>query len=252
MKKEIFIAPLIAVFIFCYQTVWSQLRLGSESGLVFNQYNDVRAPNKENDLSTLFSLTDDFEAEQAAFFLRLEVAYTFSNKHTFQLIAAPLRFDYTNLSSSDVNFENTIFTPSSVTSGSYQFNTYRFSYRYALIRRGRTRLELGLTVLLRDAKIELTQGTTTQKNTDLGFVPLISFMLETDINSRISFLFAGDALVGPQGRAEDVFAGFQFAFVPDRFFGKIGYRIIEGGADVDQVYNFSLFHFFNVGIASEF
>jgi|GEM_PF-4413361 len=29
---------------------------------------------------------------------------------------------------------------------------------------------------------------------------------------------------------------------------KAGYRVIEGGADVDQVYNFAFFHFADFGI----
>ena len=31
-----------------------------------------------------------------------------------------------------------------------------------------------------------------------------------------------------------------------------GYRIIEGGADVDQVYNFSLLHFASAGLSVNF
>ncbi|MEM9885534.1 MAG: hypothetical protein AAF849_06545 [Bacteroidota bacterium] len=242
----------ICLFLFVSSFAYGQFRFSSESGLVFNQYNDVRAPNGDQGAGNLFSFTDDFEVDQPVIYLRLEAGYTLADKHTFLLTAAPLTFNYNGLEDRSIRFEDSTFEPSDEVSGSYQFNTYRFSYRYALLRREKTRLELGLTALLRDASISLTQGSNTPENTDLGFVPLISFLLETEFNSRLSFLLVGDALVGPQGRAEDVFAGLEFDIISDRLFGKIGYRIIEGGADVSQVYNFALFHFLSVGIASEF
>lgn len=239
--------------IFTQLTAHAQLRLSSESGLVFNGYNDVRAPNGDGEQGTLFSFTDDFEVDQPVIFLRLEASYTLNDKHSFILTAVPLTFNYENPTIAEIDFENTPFqTSASTVTGSYQFNTYRFSYRYALLRKEKTRIELGLTALLRDAKIELTQNGESIENTDLGFVPLISLLFEQEFNDRLSFMLVGDALVGPVGRAEDVFAGLEFDIVPDRFFGRVGYRIIEGGADVDQVYNFALFHFVNVGIASEF
>jgi hypothetical protein len=33
---------------------------------------------------------------------------------------------------------------------------------------------------------------------------------------------------------------------------RAGYRIIEGGADVEEVYNFALLHFFSVGTEVRF
>ena len=49
----------------------------------------------------------------------------------------------------------------------------------------------------------------------------------------------GDALAAPQGRAEDVLAALTYG-KSDKFRIKIGYRILEGGADNDEVYTFSL------------
>ncbi|MEM8527843.1 MAG: hypothetical protein AAGG68_24590 [Bacteroidota bacterium] len=248
---------LFSVALFCgAQFSFAQFRFSSETGVAFNQYNVVRAPNdvslakKTN--PTLFSFAEDFEVGGMTNFVRLEMAYTMNDKHVFQLTAAPLSVEYSGLRDLPIRFEGEVFEPSMNTFGSYKFNTYRFSYRYALIRKEKTRLEIGLTALLRDAKIELTQGNTTASNTDLGAVPLISFWLEKDLSPRLTLLLTGDALVGPRGRAEDVFAGVEFDVIKDRLFGKIGYRILEGGADVEQVYNFALFHFFDVGIVSKF
>jgi len=51
----------------------------------------------------------------------------------------------------------------------------------------------------------------------------------------------------PQGRAEDVLVAVTYK-LSDSFGIRAGYRILEGGADNDEVYNFSLFHYASVGI----
>ena len=107
---------------------------------------------------------------------------------------------------------------------------------------------MGVTGLLRDARIELTQEGVSSKNTDLGFVPLLSFDFNYRFTERFGFTLAGDALVGPQGRAEDIFGGFAYQVVDNRLALKLGYRLLEGGADVSSVYNFTYVHFANVGI----
>ena len=68
---------------------------------------------------------------------------------------------------------------------------------------------------------------------------------------KLTFLLDVDALVGPQGRAEDGFVGLRYNPLYSVGF-YAGYRIIEGGADVDQVYNFSLLHFASAGVSLSF
>ena len=55
-------------------------------------------------------------------------------------------------------------------------------------------------------------------------------------------LIEGDALAAPQGRAEDVFVGARCDF-DDQSSIRLGYRILEGGADNDEVYNFALIQY---------
>jgi len=54
-------------------------------------------------------------------------------------------------------------------------------------------------------------------------------------------LIEGDALAAKQGRAEDVLIAATYEF-SDHFVSRAGYRMLEGGADNDEVYNFGLFH----------
>jgi hypothetical protein len=64
---------------------------------------------------------------------------------------------------------------------------------------------------------------------------------------KFGILLEGDALAAPQGRAEDVLIAATYRI--SKSLGlKAGYRILEGGADNNVVYNFALFNYTSVGI----
>lgn len=234
----LFFTPLIAT---------AQLRISLESGGVTTGYNDVKVPNGEQESGTLFSFTDDFDSDGSIVFFRGEFAYTFNKKHTLEATAVPLTRDYSIKTESEIDFAGTSFIGDDII-GKYQFNTYRFSYRYRLVNKSKFKFDLGASFLIRDASIALTQSGNTADDTDLGYVPLVSFEMDYKPTDLLSFVLKGDALVGPVGRAEDVFMGVLLDVYKDRIQLKAGYRIIEGGADVDQVYNFALFHFADIGL----
>ncbi|MFT4533416.1 MAG: hypothetical protein ACJA1A_001094 [Saprospiraceae bacterium] len=241
---------IIVSIIFCvFVSAMShaQLRLSIESGLVTTQYNDVQAPNGDQNAGTLFSFNDNFEEDDPKGYLRAEVTYTINNRHSIEVTAAPLTVAYQNATLPKISFQGVSFEGSGI-DGRYKFNTYRGSYRYRLLRKSNFTFELGASILVRDARIALTQDDITVDNTDLGFVPLVSFELAYQPFQSIGFQLKGDALVGPVGRAEDIFAGVTVDLFSDIISVKAGYRLIEGGADVDQVYNFAYFHFASIGI----
>ena len=82
-------------------------------------------------------------------------------------------------------------------------------------------------------------------------MPLINFNLTWSISSTFGLLLEGDALAAPQGRAEDVQLAFFYA-PADRVTLRLGYRILEGGADNDEVYSFALLHYALLGASFEF
>ena len=92
-----------------------------------------------------------------------------------------------------------------------------------------------------------SSGVKSAEKTNLGFVPLINFSLVLNPKEKIIFTLNGDAIEGTQGRADDIFAGFEYSIIHPIAI-KLGYRILEGGANVDQVYNFSLIHYASVGV----
>jgi hypothetical protein len=63
----------------------------------------------------------------------------------------------------------------------------------------------------------------------------------------MSLCLGGYALAAPQGRVEEVIISATFSLT-DHFELKAGYRILEGGADNDEVYNFALFNYASVGL----
>ena len=233
----------------------AQLQLTAESGLAFNGYNDVRYFNKDSDMGTLFSLTDDFEVTQPVVYARFELKWRIADKHVVELTAAPLAFDYEKRSEKIIDFGERQFGTSNVMAR-YEFNTYRVSYRYRWISNEKWYLDAGASVLMRDARISLRDDnmpvSASEETTDLGFVPLISFDFRYNCNETLSLMLKGDALVGSQGRAEDVLLGVNKELFNEHWNLRAGYRIIEGGADVSQVYNFSLIHFAAVGLTYEF
>jgi len=230
---------------------FAQLSIGVESGLIFSQYNDVRVPNEDMNQGTLFSLNDDFTPEDGVGFLRVEMSYLINERHTIEATAAPLRLNFSDSQLGAINFAGTEFIGDNI-QGRYEFDTYRFSYRYRLVHKPKFIFDLGASMLIRDARIALTQGEVSAEDTDLGFVPLVSFNAIYAPTARLSLQLKGDALVGPQGRAEDIFAGILYHIWEDHLQLKAGYRFLEGGADVDQVYNFAYIHFADIGLIYTF
>jgi hypothetical protein len=219
-----------------------------EAGPVFSGYNDVRIPG---DSGTLFSLTDDLEA-RIALGLRARVSKTFGDRHWVSALYAPLRVESHGTFDRDVLFAGRTFSSGTEVNALYRFDSYRLTYRYGLVRAGRFRFDLGLTAKVRDAEVSLAYAGAgppegQAKKTNTGFVPLVSFRAKWQFLPRVGLVLDGDALGVPQGRAEDVMAALQFG-IGKRVEARIGYRVLEGGSDVDEVYGFALFHYAVAGV----
>jgi hypothetical protein len=82
-------------------------------------------------------------------------------------------------------------------------------------------------------------------------VPLLNFRVLWQLTEEWGVLLEGDAAAAKQGRAEDVLLALQYR-LSDRLLLRAGYRILEGGADVEEVYNFALVHYLGVGVTYTF
>jgi hypothetical protein len=228
-------------------SVKAQASIDFESGAVFTGKNDVRIPGNQG---TLFSLKDDL-VSKTAFFYRIRLSYNIKSHHTISLLYAPLETKSEGSVSRDILFEGVMFPANAELKGTYKFNSYRLTYRYDFVKNPGFEFGLGLTGKIRDAKIALTSPGFISEKTNVGFVPLINFRLLWNIDDNFGLLLDGDALAAPQGRAEDVLLAVTYK-LSDGFGIRAGYRILEGGADNDEVYNFSLFHYASVGITYTF
>ncbi len=233
---------LIPIILLGFSTAKAQVFIDVESGIVFAGYNDVRIPG---DGGTRFSLTDDLKS-QDDWFYRLRGGFTINKRHTISLLYAPLTVKSAGSLSMPVEFSGTTFPSNTPLNATYKFNSYRFTYRYDFVHKPGAEFGLGVTAKIRDAKIGLKSAGLIAEKDNLGVVPLINFRLALKTNAGIGFLLEGDALAAPQGRAEDVLAALTFK-LSDKITWKLGYRILEGGADNDEVYTFSMFHYASTG-----
>jgi hypothetical protein len=218
-----------------------------ESGRAYDASNDVRIPGDDG---TAISLTDDLSAD-ATTFLRLRISWKVSERGALSVLVAPLRFESRGAVDRSVRFDDAVFPTETELRALYRFDSYRITYRRDFVRRESVRLGAGLTAKVRDAAIRLDGGGVSAEKTNTGVVPLVNFRAEYRMNSRWSVLLDGDALAAPQGRAEDV----QIAVA--REVGRaatlrLGYRVLEGGADNDEVYNFALVHYAALGATLRF
>jgi hypothetical protein len=222
------------------ETRW---HLDLEGGAVFSGYNDVRIPG---DTGTLLSFTDDLETDTEPFG-RLRAGCRVGDRTVLELLVAPLRLAVEGSVDRPVRFVDVEFPAGVPLSGTYRFDSYRLTYRRDLVKGEKFRFGLGLTAKVRDAAIRLEGGGLSDEKKNTGFVPLINFKMSYALGSSIGMLLEGDALAAPQGRAEDVLAALTYELGPEVGI-KAGYRLLEGGADNDEVYSFALFHYVVAGV----
>ncbi|MEI2696084.1 MAG: hypothetical protein V9E90_13515 [Saprospiraceae bacterium] len=228
-------------------SVSAQINIDLETGAVFTGYNNVRIPG---DLGTSFSLKDDLKAKTQLFY-RFRAGYIIKKRHTLSLLYAPLETKSEGSVANDIFFEGVLFPAKTELIGKYKFNSYRLTYRYDIVNKSKIVFGLGFTAKIRDAKIALSTPGLTSEKTNVGFVPIINFRLVWNVYGKFGLLLDGDALAAPQGRAEDVLIAATYK-LSENFGIRAGYRILEGGADNDEVYNFALFHYASIGLTYTF
>ena len=225
----------------------AQIDLDVETGVAFSGYNDVRVPGKGG---TDISLSEELEADAEVFY-RIRVLYHFNERHHLGALYAPLTIHSAGQVNRALVFEGETFPAKTPLETSYKFNSYRLFYRYDFYRSDALELGAGFTAKIRDARIAVSGGGRESEKTNVGFVPIIHFRALWKFAGDFALLLDGDALAAPQGRAEDVLAALVYS-ASDRLQLKAGYRILEGGADNDEVYSFTLINYASVGAIYQF
>ena len=238
---------VIIIILTTFSILWSNIEVDIESGAIFTGYNDIRIPG---DQGTRFSLKDDLKTDVDIYF-RSRLIYHFNPKHHISLLYAPLNLTATGKVDRDLNYQGKIFQANSNLKSTYKFNSYRISYRYDFIRKTDITFGMGFTAKIRDATISLENNDKKAKKENVGFVPILNFKFNWKMNEKFRIIFEGDALAAPQGRAEDIALNLHY-LLNENLGCRIGYRVLEGGADNDEVYTFSLFHYIALGLSYQF
>jgi len=246
IRKNLYI---VFFLLLTFSNAYSQWFIDVETGPAFSGYNNVAIPR---DTGTRFSLSKDLKTD-SAFFFRLRLGYQIGQKHTLSVFVAPLSLNASGSVNKSIRFFEENFPADTPLKAVYRFNSYRLTYRYDLIRKENLKFGFGLTAKIRDAAISVEGNNRKSEKTNVGFVPLINFRLEWFFGKKLSLLLDGDALAAPQGqgRAEDVLLALQL-HLNENFALRAGYRILEGGANVEEVYNFALIHFVIAGATYRF
>jgi hypothetical protein len=217
---------------------WSDL----EAGAAWQVRNVVRIPDEGG---TRFPLTDLGRGPAFAPRVQLGVAL---GRHDVRALWAPLRIGVTGTLSSPVRFQDRTFAAGVPTDGWYRFDSYRLTWRYAVVDRPALSLKLGATGKIRDASIRVRQAGGESVRSNVGFVPLLHAALDWRFAGPLRLLVDLDALAAPQGRAEDlgVFVGWP---ATEHVLLRAGWRTVEGGvAGGGGVYNFAWVHYAAAGV----
>jgi hypothetical protein len=210
-----------------------------EAGQVWQSRNDVQIPNEPG--ATRFSLID-LQGKGPWPAGRAYLTWNINSRHSLRALAAPLSITETDVLSSQTVFAGATFNAGTPTETTYKFNSWRLTYAYNFYESSRWVWWVGFTTKIRDAKVELRQGATSAAKTDVGFVPLLHVVGWYRFSERWRLALDFDALAGGPGRAEDA-ALKLYVDLNDDWALSAGYRTVEGGADVDEVYNFAWLHY---------
>lgn len=210
-----------------------------EVGPAWQSKNDVQIPNDL--MGTRFSLEDLVGTGPWAAG-RVYLTWNINRKHSVRLMAAPLSYTEPGIFDEPVEFAGETYQPGVPVEATYQFNSWRATYLWRFKDGEKWNLQAGLSAKVRDAKIALSQGETSSEDTDLGFVPLLAFAADYHFADRWHALFDFEGLAGGPGRAID--ASLKFGYdINKRWTVTAGYRLVEGGVDIDDVYNFAWFQY---------
>ncbi len=215
-----------------------------ETGAIWQDRNEIHIPDSAT--GTRFSLAD-IQDSTPIVQRRVEATWHPGRRHALRFVYQPLGFSGTGSFSTPVLFAGGIFTPGAPVESDYKFDSYRVTYRYLFYESSTWRLSAGATAFIRDAKVELRQAGSTATDSNVGFVPLLSFNAEYRFAPRWMALVDVDGLVAPQGRAFDAAAKIRHDLT-DHWSVSAGYRMFEGGVDNGERFAFGWFHFAVVSI----
>ena len=229
-------------------SIFAQVTIDLEGDYIASiPYNSVRIPSKGG---TRIDIANDLKT-QTTFTFRVRGTYTIHDRHVISALVAPLTIKSSGKLEEDVRYSKRTYPEGAAVDVTYKFNSYRLTYRYNFISTEKLIFGAGLTAKVREANITFRNAEGSSDYPDLGVVPLVNFFLHWKPTTMFGLLVEGDALGTNKGRAEDIFAGATVNL--SKYFAlKGGYRLLEGGANVTDNYNFTWVNYAAIGAIVSF
>ncbi len=213
--------------------------LDIEAGPAWQLRNDFAVPG---DTGTRVRLDD----EGPLFSGRTTLVWHASKRWSLRVLAAPLSTESDFVPTSEVLFQGETFAAGQPIRVDYRFDSYRVGGFYRFASSGRWALRAGATLKVRDARIALSSSETFAEKTDTGVVPLLYGGARFRASDRIALDLDVDAAAASQGRAVDAALRVE-AQLSDATSVYLGGRVLEGGADNDEVFSFATFAYVFAG-----
>jgi hypothetical protein len=222
-------------FLFYFLFFYSGLALASSISLDIGQtatvFNHFAIPNTDQDRVSL--PTDDTLTS-----FRVTGYFDLSSGNQIYVLLAPLETEYNFTSNKNFEFADNNYTSGTDTTVKYKFNSWRLGYLWKW-KSANMDYWAGFVAKVRDANIEVAQGSRSSAFDNIGLVPLASFGFDFRLFSNISIFSHTDALGASQGSAYD--SQIELRLKLSSISVSLGKRILGGGADNDEVYNFAQF-----------
>lgn len=217
------------------------LRLDLEVGPAWQTRNDFAVPG---DTGTLIRLGDD-GPDLAG---RVTVVWDVGSRWSLRFLAAPLSTSSSYTPDGEVTFDDQIFPAGDRMVVDYTFNSYRAGAFYRLAPHGPWSFRAGGTLKVRDAEIALHSAGREASKTDTGVVPLLYGGARLELSGSLALDLEVDAAAASQGRAVDAALRGELA-LSKATRAYLGVRVLDGGADNDEVHTFGTFCFAYVGLS---
>lgn len=218
--------------------------LDLEAGPAWQFRNDFAVPG---DGGTLVRLEDRGPVGS----VRATLTWRASERWSLRFLAAPLSTESDFVSDAPIRFEDTTFAAGETIRADYRFDSYRAGAYYRFPSSGPWSTRAGLTLKVRDAAIELSSATQSASKTNTGVVPLLYGGIRLQVSPRVALDLEADAAAASQGRAVDARLNIERQ-LSDRASVFVGARVLEGGADNDEVFSFGTFGYAHGGVRLTF
>jgi len=241
MSSRLLIATAIVVNTLLAPVVAAEDRftLDLEAGAAWQLRKDFAVPGSTG---TLVRLDD----EGPSFSGRATLNWNLNERWSVRFLAAPLSTESDYIPAGDVLFQNATFAAGKPIRVDYRFDSYRVGGVYRFRSTGPWSFRAGLTAKVRDAEISLRNDELSATKSNTGVVPLLYGGMRYQASDRVAIDLDVDGAAAAQGRAIDAAIRVETK-VAESTSLYLGGRVLDGGADNDEVYSFATFAYVIAG-----